>query len=95
MIRSFIDKDTASLYNGHRVRRFESFRVQAERRLQILDSATCLDDLARLPSNRLEALSGNRKGDHRAGIGKQVISQQMKHQTLPQKTSLHCKAIQP
>ncbi len=71
MIRSFIDKDTASLYNGHRVHRFESFRVQAERRLQILDSATCLDDLTRLPSNRLEALSDNRKGDHSIRINQQ------------------------
>lgn len=62
MIRSFRDKDAETLYEGRRVRRFESFRAQAERRLQILDSATCLEDLAGLPSNRLEALTGDRKG---------------------------------
>ncbi len=62
MIRSFRDKDTEALYDGRRVRRFEGFIDQAERRLQILDSATCLEDLAGLPSNRLEALTGDRKG---------------------------------
>jgi proteic killer suppression protein len=62
MIRSFRDKDTEALFQGRRVRRFEGFRAQAERRLQVLDSATCLEDLAGLPSNRLEALTGDRKG---------------------------------
>jgi len=62
MIRSFRDKDTEALFEGRRVRRFEGFRAQAERRLQVLDSATCLEDLVGLPSNRLEALTGDRKG---------------------------------
>lgn len=62
MIRSFRDKDTEALYLGRRVRRFEGFAAQVECRLQTLDSATCLEDLAGLPSNRLEALGGDRKG---------------------------------
>ncbi len=71
MIRSFRDKDTEALYLGRRVRRFEGFVAQAERRLQTLDSATCLEDLAGLPSNRLEALSGDRQGQHSIRINKQ------------------------
>ena len=51
MIHSFRDKDTETLFQGQRVRRFEAVKAQAERRLQILDSATSLADLAGLPSN--------------------------------------------
>ena len=71
MIRSFSDRDTRALFEGRRVRRFEDFRVQAERRLQILDSATRLEDLAALPSNRLEALAGDRKGQHSIRVSQQ------------------------
>jgi proteic killer suppression protein len=71
MIRSFRDKDTESFFSGKRVRRFEGFVSQAERRLQILDSATCLEDLRGLPSNRLEALSGDRKGQYSIRINNQ------------------------
>jgi toxin HigB-1 len=71
MIQSFRDKDTEALYNGQRVRRFEAIKAQAERRLQILDSATSLGDLAGLPSNRLEALHGDRHGQHSIRINDQ------------------------
>ncbi len=71
MIRTFRDKDTQALYEGRRVRRFQGFAAQAERRLQILDSATRLQDLAALPSNRLEALSGNRDGQYSIRINQQ------------------------
>lgn len=71
MIRSFRDKDTEALFAGHFVRRFEGFRAQAERRLQILDSATCIEDLARLPSNRFEALRGDRQGQFSIRINAQ------------------------
>ena len=71
MIRSFKDRDTESLYRGRRVRRFEGFRAQAERRLQILDSAVRLEDLMSLPSNRFEALSGDRKGQYSIRINQQ------------------------
>ena len=71
MIQSFRDKDTETLYHGQRVRRFEAVQAQAERRLQVLASATSLVDLAGLPSNRLEALHGDRQGQHSIRINDQ------------------------
>jgi proteic killer suppression protein len=62
MIRSYGDKRTRQFASGERVRAFDSFRKQAERRLDILESATSLRDLAALPSNRLETLRGDRIG---------------------------------
>jgi toxin HigB-1 len=64
MIRSFRDKDTERLATGAKVRQWEPFRRQAEKRLRTLDAATSLGDLAALNSNRLEALKGNRKGQY-------------------------------
>ena len=62
MIRSFRDKKTQRFADGERVPAFEGFRHQGEKRLRVLEAATSLRDLAQLPSNRLEALSGDRKG---------------------------------
>ncbi len=64
MIKSFRDGRTEALYNGQRVREFQAFERQAVRRLQILDDATSPGDLMALPSNRLEALAGDRAGQH-------------------------------
>ncbi len=71
MIRSFRDKDTQALYEGRRVRRFQSFRAQAERRLDRLDHAVELADLAQLQGNRLEMLRGNRAGQYSIRINDQ------------------------
>ena len=62
MIASFRDKRTAAFANGKFVRAFHGFATQAEKRLAILGAATRTADLAALPSNRFEALSGDRKG---------------------------------
>jgi proteic killer suppression protein len=64
MIWSYRDRDTERLASGDEVRRWESFRRQAEKRLRILDAATSLRDLAMLNSNRLEALKGARHGQY-------------------------------
>ncbi len=50
---------------------FQGFAKQAARRLTVLDSAETLQDLAALPSNRLEALSGDRAGQHSIRINAQ------------------------
>jgi toxin HigB-1 len=55
MIRSYREKDTGALAEGQRVRKWEPFRRQPEKRLRILDAANSLGDLAALNSNRLEA----------------------------------------
>ncbi len=64
MIRSFKCKDTEKLFNDLRVRRFQAFEIVARRKLNMLDNATSLNDLAVLPGNRLEALRGKRSGQH-------------------------------
>ena len=63
MIQGFRDLNTERFFGGQRVRDFEGFAGQAVRRLTVLDSAESLEDLAGLPSNRLESLSGNRAGE--------------------------------
>jgi proteic killer suppression protein len=71
MIKSFKNKETKALYEGEWVKSFQAFSKQAEKRMQILDSAVKLDDLRYLPSNCFEALSGNRKGQYSIRINKQ------------------------
>jgi len=71
MIRSYRDKETERLAAGEKIRQWEPFRRQAEKRLRILDAATSLYDLATLNSNGLEALKGNRKGQYSIRINNQ------------------------
>jgi toxin HigB-1 len=62
MIVSYRDKRSERFANGERVREFSGFGRQAEVRLDRLESAMSLKDLAALPGNRLEALKGSRQG---------------------------------
>ena len=71
MIRSFKDRDTRRFFEGVRVARFQAFEDQATRRLTVLHNADALKDLAGLPSNRLEALRGDRVGQHSIRINTQ------------------------
>ena len=70
MIRSFRDRRTERFYQGRLVRAFHGFEDQATRRLMVLDNAAALQDLAALPSNRLEALSGDRTGQYSIRINR-------------------------
>jgi proteic killer suppression protein len=56
------DKRKARFANGERVREFQAFEEQAKKRLLILRAAVSRQDLMLLPSNRFEALGGDRKG---------------------------------
>ena len=71
MIRSYGDRRTERFAEGQLVTRFESFRRQAEKRLRILEAATNLADPRWLPSNRLESLKGDRKGQFSVRINDQ------------------------
>ena len=71
MIRSFKDRRTRRFFEGQRVAAFQGFSDQAVRRLTMLDSAETLRDLAALPSNRLEALRGDRTGQYSIRINTQ------------------------
>ena len=71
MIQSFHDRDTERLFYGHVVRKWSVFARQAEKRLRILDAADTLRALAMLPSNRLEALKKERRGQHSIRINDQ------------------------
>ena len=61
MVRSYRDKRTQRFADGERIPQFQAFRHQAEKRLRVLEAATSLRDLAQLPGNRLEALSGDKE----------------------------------
>jgi proteic killer suppression protein len=71
MIISFRSKPTQSLFEGRTVATFANIRMVAERKLQMLNRATRLSDLRVPPNNRLEALAGNRKGQHSIRINEQ------------------------
>jgi len=59
---SFRDKRTEAFAAGGFIREFQGFDRQGYKRLEILTAATGLADLRALPSNRLEALKGDRAG---------------------------------
>jgi toxin HigB-1 len=71
VIRSFRDRDTERLFNDFAVRRFGAFERIARRKLQLLDTATKLDELRVPPGNRLETLRGNRAGQYSIRINDQ------------------------
>ncbi|MEL6816609.1 MAG: type II toxin-antitoxin system RelE/ParE family toxin [Cyanobacteria bacterium J06598_3] len=56
------DKRTAQFASGKRVKAFQAFAKQAYKRLEVLEAAVSKESLMMLPSNRFEALSGDRKG---------------------------------
>jgi len=69
MIRSFRDTGTEDLFNGKATKAArnicpKSLWKVAARKLDQLDSVTSLDELSVPPGNRLEALTGNRRGQH-------------------------------
>ena len=65
MIKSFRDKETEKIFNRLLSKKFsQTIQQLARRKLVILDSATDLNTLRVPPGNRVEALKGDRKGQH-------------------------------
>ena len=72
MIKSFKCKETEKIYNRLFSQRLpHDMQKIAINKLWILDAATSLEDLQVPPSNRLESLKGNRKGQHSIRINQQ------------------------
>ena len=65
MIRSFRSREAEALFNREPVRRLGSgIQRTALRKLRMLNRAETLQDLRVPPANRLEALKGDRRGQH-------------------------------
>jgi proteic killer suppression protein len=71
MIVSYRDKRTREFAAGQRVKAFSGIECPARLKLDRLEAATALRDLAVLPGNRFEALFGDRKGQYSIRINDQ------------------------
>jgi toxin HigB-1 len=71
MIRSFRSKDAERLHRRERVTRFRAIERVAQRKLRQLEAAVTLADMASPPGNRVEALNGERAGQHSVRINDQ------------------------
>ena len=71
MIKSFKCKNTEKLFNDYDVKRFLSISRVARIKLEILNATVSLDGLKVPPGNHLEALKGDRKGQHSIRIDAQ------------------------
>jgi toxin HigB-1 len=70
MIVGYRDKRSGEFAEGKRVKAFDGFKRKAEMKLDQLDAATSMRDLA-LPGNRLESLKGDRRGQYSIRINDQ------------------------
>jgi proteic killer suppression protein len=71
VILNYRDKRTRDFAAGKRVKAFSGFERSARLKLDRLEAATSIRDLAALPGNRLEALAGDRKGEYGIRINDQ------------------------
>jgi toxin HigB-1 len=71
MIVGYRDKRTRDFANGERVKGLSGIERPARLKLDRLEAATSLRDLAALPGNRFEALKGDRKGQYSIRVNDQ------------------------
>ncbi len=71
MIQSFRSSETERLFHYERVKKFEAIARPALRKLEVLNAVNELSELANVPGNRLERLSGSRAGQHSIRINDQ------------------------
>jgi proteic killer suppression protein len=71
VILNYRDKKTRDFADGKRVKTFSGFERSARLKLDRMEAATSIRDLAALPGNRFEALAGDRKGQYSIRINDQ------------------------
>jgi proteic killer suppression protein len=71
VILNYRDKRTREFASGKRVKAFSGIERPARLKLDRLEAATSIRDIAALPGNRLEALTGNRKGQYSIRVNDQ------------------------
>jgi len=71
MIKGFRCKETERVFQRRSPKKFSGIQRVALRKLLVSDAAGRLDDLRVPPANRLEKLSGDRKGQHSIRINDQ------------------------
>jgi toxin HigB-1 len=71
MIKDFRCSDTKNLFKRNSIKRFAAIERIAQRKLAQINAAVRLFELAAPPGNRLEALKGNRIGQHSIRINDQ------------------------
>ena len=71
MVKSFRCADTQALFETGKSKRFANVAKVATRKLAQLDAANTLEFLRSPPGNRLEALAGDRKGQHSIRVNDQ------------------------
>jgi proteic killer suppression protein len=76
MVGGYRDKRTRDFALGKRVKAFSSIERSARLKLDRLEAAVSLKDLAALPGNRFEALKGDRKGQYSIRINDLLIDDQ-------------------
>ncbi|MBM3272772.1 plasmid maintenance system killer family protein [Candidatus Kaiserbacteria bacterium] len=72
MIKGFADKETEKVFNREFSRKLPpDIQRAARRKLEVLNAAESLSDLQKPPANRLEKLSGRRRGQHSIRVNDQ------------------------
>lgn len=71
MIQSFKDKESERIFHREHSKRFSSIERVVFRKLRAIHAARLLGDLTIPPGNKLEALYGDRKGQHSIRINDQ------------------------
>ena len=71
VVKTFRCSDTQALSKGERVKRFANIATVARRKLRQLEIAARLNDLRVPPGNQLEALKGDRAGQHSIRVNNQ------------------------
>src|SRR3989475_9469426 len=95
MIVSYRDKRTRKFAAGKRVKAFSGIERSAQMKLDRLEAATSLKDLAALPGNRFEALSGDRKGQYSIRINEQPALSGWRSSTITKERPMARLAIHP